>query len=139
MNRFRFYVCHAPVPPGCFFCSCFIIHQSFEMRINSITSVLFAPYLLLLLLRYLAWIGCPTGLSLQTYKQITFTPSTNTTVWFQLSVFDFCSLHSIFSFQGAGAKYRFTRTLILNISAFSFGETYPSTYKPKKQVGCAKL
>ena len=96
--------------PAACLSSCFIIHQSFAMRINSITSIWFALYLL-------RW----TLVQSSTYdtllelvdQQVHHGKSTDESrlipklillLWMQLSVFDFCFLHSIWSCQGSGAK-----------------------------------
>ena len=120
--------CH---PAACL-SSCFIIHQSFAMRINNITFIWFALYLSLLLLRCIAWTGYPAGTSRQIYRWITFTSKRMLLLWFQLSVFDFCFLHSIWSCQGSGAKANH-QNLDSDFRLLA-GEIYPYTYKPKKQV-----
>ena len=117
--------CH---PAACL-SSCFIIHQSFAMRINSITFIWFALYLSLLLLRCIAWTGYPAGTSRQIYRWITFTSKRMLLLWFQLSVFDFCFLHSIWSCQGSGAKANH-QNLDSDFRLLA-REIYPYTYKPK--------
>jgi len=96
--------------PAAYLSSCFIIYQSFAMRINSITSIWFALYLL-------RW----TLVQSSTYdtllelvdQQVHHGKSTDESrllpkrmlmLGFQLSVFDFCFLHSIWSCQCSGAN-----------------------------------
>ena len=105
LTRYAMLRCH----PAAYLSSCFIIHQSFAMRINNITSIWFALYLL-------RW----TLVQSSTYdtllelvdQQVHHGKSTDESrliprlillLWFQLSVFDFCFLHSIWSCQCSGA------------------------------------
>ena len=112
--------------------SCFIIRQSFAMRINNITPIWFALYLSRLLLRYLTWIGCPTDISRRIHRWVTFTPRANTTALVSTKCLTFVS-YTRYELIKVLMPNAYTRILIL-ISAFSRGNIYPSTYKPKKHV-----